>query len=795
MKKLIIILQLILTANLLTGQIINIPSDYPTIQQGINSANNGDTVLVDTGTYVENLNFNGKNITVASYFLTTLDTAFISQTLIDGNNSGSVVTFENSEDSTSILCGFSITNGGDVWFGGGIFCHYSSPTIVNLIISNNSAIQFGGGIYCYYSNSNIKYSTIKNNEAWAFDTGESGGGIYCEYSDPKLYHLTISNNSSVFGGGISCNYSDPYIVGTFISENEAKDGGGIYLNHSEPTIQDGVMVNNYADYKGGGISCQGYSDPILHDVEIINNEADRGGGMNCYLNSDPSLINVRIINNTALLQGGGFYCTENSSLVFDNENRCNIYLNSSLEGNDIYSESIIDVIADTFSVINPTDYHLAPIYNYSYDILNEKLNQIDADLFVSPDGSNENSGLSANDPLRNIQYAFSVQRVDSTHKNIIKLLEGVYSQSTNGETFPIDLPDYYSLIGVSSPETIIDAESVDKVFRIFDNSYNFISDFTITGGSGGSNQGGGIQCWNSNPTLQNLKITDNSASQGAGIWITQSNSKLSNVVLINNSAGQYGGGILSSNSNLLFYNTTLSNNSAQDHGGAINCSSNSNILLLNTIIWDNSPNEVYFNANGEPNSLDVSWSNIHGGENGIITNGNGTVNWLEGNIDDDPLFVGSGANPFELSIGSPCIDTGITDTSGLNLPNTDIVLNKRIWDGDNNGTAIIDMGAYEFGSIPVGVYQFEVRNLKFNFNCYPNPFSDFLIIEYSLHLSGLVSLTINDVNGTKLKTIFSKFKQKGNHSYQWNTGGLKKGVYFCKLKTNNGIQTRKIIKL
>lgn len=56
---------------------IHIPADYPTIQQGINVAFNGDTVLVEPGTYNENINFGGKNITVASEFLITLYTAYI----------------------------------------------------------------------------------------------------------------------------------------------------------------------------------------------------------------------------------------------------------------------------------------------------------------------------------------------------------------------------------------------------------------------------------------------------------------------------------------------------------------------------------------------------------------------------------------------------------------------------------------------------------------------------------------------------------------------------------------------
>lgn len=135
------------------AEIIHIPVDFSSIQVGINTASAGDTVLVDPGMYVENINFIGNNITVASLYLTTQDTSYISETIIDGNQNGSVVTFENGEDSTAVLCGFTLINGSTV-FGGGICCKYSSsPRLENVIISDNNASHSGGGIYCKYSSS------------------------------------------------------------------------------------------------------------------------------------------------------------------------------------------------------------------------------------------------------------------------------------------------------------------------------------------------------------------------------------------------------------------------------------------------------------------------------------------------------------------------------------------------------------------------------------------------------------------------------------------------------------------
>ena len=106
-------------------------NDYTTIQLGIDGANSGDTLIVDAGTYYENINFNGMNIVLASHFLLTLDSAYIDSTIIDGNNNGSVVTFNNGEDSTAILSGFTITNG-LAQKGGGVYIS-SNIKITNCI--------------------------------------------------------------------------------------------------------------------------------------------------------------------------------------------------------------------------------------------------------------------------------------------------------------------------------------------------------------------------------------------------------------------------------------------------------------------------------------------------------------------------------------------------------------------------------------------------------------------------------------------------------------------------------------
>ncbi len=335
MKTLILIFVLLVTT-CLYSTIINIPADQPTIQAGINVAVNGDTVLVQSGTYLENINYNGKNITIASLFLTTQDTTYISQTIIDGNQNGCVVTFESGEDSTAVLCGFTITNGYAI-NGGGIWCSNSNPVIRNNIIVGNSTTFDGAGIFIIGEAApTVVWNIIKNNnseEGW-------GGGIYIyDGSSPYISRNVIIDNGQVnshirqkhdileklhdnseqviiegkvcysqridytrlvSGGGILItNYgglpTSPIIVNNTIDGNIASNfGGGIYCNNASPDIRNNIITSNI-DY---GVYIQGDSLEISFN-DVWNNMFEYGGlvieGMG-NIHDDPLFVDPSMKN-------------------------------------------------------------------------------------------------------------------------------------------------------------------------------------------------------------------------------------------------------------------------------------------------------------------------------------------------------------------------------------------------------------------------------------------------------------------------------------------------------------------
>jgi predicted outer membrane repeat protein len=630
-----------------------------------------------------------------------------------------------------------------------------------------------------------------------------GGGIYCYSSGLTLKDLLITGNTANYsGGGLASTFCNPVIENCDIIANSACGyGGGIVFESSEPFLQNVRVSDNYTSTSGGGIYCEDFSQLTMK--------------------------NVSIIRNTALELGGGIcsrYSYQNCELLFDETDRCNIFLNRAAEGGDIYFSGTAHVVVDTFTVMNPMKFHALPLGNFTFDIQNSFFEQENSDLYVSPGGDNSKSGLSETEALKNIYAAAMKIKTDSLSPNTIHLLEGTYRSSSSAELFPLFLPEYTSLKAASSGSVILDAEQQNTVVRLINKSGISLSGMTIKGGL--SLFGGGINCDGSKLTLKDVVTSENTAWRGGGIFVANSQLSIQDAFVRNNSSKEWNGSspeaagiylssssaviknsVVSDNkalgvtnsgqgmgldciySELLIQNSTLTGNAADDYGyqrpAGISLYE-SKPVIINSIIFGNYPDEILVKAIEQPNTLTVSYSDIRGGVDEIVTVGEyNVINWLDGNINEEPVFVGEGLHPFFLSSISPCINTGTPDTTGMNLPLTDIAGHPRIFNER------IDMGAYEWNNVGISDFGFLISD--FGFEVFPNPFRETTNFYLKLQKAAQVKVSVFNNLGQLVDVPVEALFPEGEHTVSWKPGELPEGIYLCRMQSGTQTATSKIL--
>lgn len=359
----------------------------------------------------------------------------------------------------------------------------------------------------------------------------------------------------------------------------------------------------------------------------------------------------------------------------------------------------------------------------------------------------------------------------SVDADTVLVQPGVYYENINYNGKLITIGSLFLMTQDPSylASTIIDGSSSERVviFWSGEDATTVLSGFTITNGS--SSYGAGIYCNAANPTLKNLIVTENTCTTGGGgVSCYNASPTIKNATLINNHTDGQGGAIYCyGNSNPLIENVTISDNTANVGGGIRSQSSAPS--LINCIMWNNSPEEIYIHSD----SITVSYSDIEGGEAGIVINNNGTVNWLDGNIDEDPLFVDAGNGDYNLTEGSPCIDAG-DPSSPL----------------DPDGTTA-DMGAWFYNQVSA-IEENEIQNVKFNLSNYPNPFNPLTTIKFDIKENEIGVLKIFNIKG---QLIESHQFEAGEHNFQWDASSMSSGVYLYQLQTENTTVNKKMLLL
>ncbi len=239
------------------------PGDFNNIQAAIDDANDGDTIIVQPGIYVEDINFSGKNIV-----LTSINPDYwnvVAATIIDGNNLDSVVTFAGTENATCVLSGFTIQNGyqdSDLIKGGGGICggsetNHTHATIRDNIITRNFAWDGGGLSRC---GGLIEKNIITNNYArwW-----QGGGGLY-QCNGFIRNNIITDNNADGCESAGALSYCDAFIENNTIAYNFSQGVGVVAYGHG--TIRNCIIWGNspQATWPTPSFSCTDI-DPCFAD--------------------------------------------------------------------------------------------------------------------------------------------------------------------------------------------------------------------------------------------------------------------------------------------------------------------------------------------------------------------------------------------------------------------------------------------------------------------------------------------------------------------------------------------------
>ncbi len=295
--------------------------DFPTIQDAVDAALDGDVILLADGTFMGNgnrdIDYRGKAIVIES------QNGQPDVCVIDCQGSEAEqhrgFSFHSGEGSESILREITITGGYSTeWRGGGGICcdSVSSPRIMDCVFTENHA-SIGAGI-CLVND-----------------------------SSPEIIDCVFHGNTAGSGGGIAGVHWDsaPTITGCVFSSNSTDYGGGVYFDTAAPTLVDCVFRDNRAEQHGGGLFfMECFMLPAIVDCVISRNSAGSHGGGMYLIYASPALSGCVIAENVSDGTGGGMRVEDSYSLAVTD---CTLHANSAASGGGIALHDTEPVLENT----------------------------------------------------------------------------------------------------------------------------------------------------------------------------------------------------------------------------------------------------------------------------------------------------------------------------------------------------------------------------------------------------------------------------------------------------------------
>lgn len=715
---------------------VKVPTTFASIQAAIDAAPALATFEVLAGEYPENIDFLGKHLEVSA-------PDGPGETHITGQTAGSLVTFRLGESAPTRLSGFTLS-GGTAANGGGLLVIDASPALANLIIRDNVSSSSGGGVYIR-GNPSFTDVQILGNQA---GEGATGGGIYLASGTPSFRRLLVAGNVAQTGGGLYVASGSPLFENALLAGNQAALGGGAAVSGADSHVEF-VSSTFHANSSGGGAGLVSIGATVkVRSCQITGNTGPVGAGV---LSREDGIVQLSYSN--VWSNHGSNYSIETPDQTGFDGNVSQDPHYESFSDDGIWSNDDLHLRPDSPlrtagapDLLNSDGSPSEPgVYGGPYA---DRIYYQDLDQDGMYDGWEDLRGLNStrqdgnedpdSDTLNNLaefEIATHPQRIDSDGDSLLdpdEVLAGsdptdffspnatvlvtdffdsiqeALNAARDGVTLEVSEGVYKELLdfrgkavtlrAIGRPEkTVLDGAGSGPVvvFRSGEPRETVLEGFSITGGF--APDGGGIRIFQSSPTLHRLIVAENQAENtGGGISASYSNALISNSLIVSNTAKE-GGGIAGRSSSFELIHLTVAYNTVTGGGAGVSCIEICSPTLLNSI--------VSFNTGSNSGGINIILPGVLVFENNDVfqnlpTDYNGIVSQTgrKGNISVNPLFVNGTAvyedADFQLLPESPCVDGG-QDVSKRSIPE-DIHTVPRPFDGNQDGSAEPDMGAYEY---------------------------------------------------------------------------------------------------
>jgi hypothetical protein len=732
--KQIAILSILLST--LSATTINIPSDYETIQEGIDASVDGDTVLIAQGTYTENLILE-KEIVLASHAINDdlesdwLNNENINETIISGTpepidpDYGSCLVIRDGNIAPTIL-GFT--------FQDGIGTAMVENDTCELVLQRPE--RSGGAILIFKAYPTIMYNRFINNGSTQADSANgsiaiTNGGAIAQFSDEDVEFDEDRNNARRIRHSSRDIPEELNIQNNYFENNSSGDGKNFYSRGYDGSIDVSYSIFDDIDCESNSVNEFVLKSREKEAAYIQNNISG-----NC-IEGNSFYVSMDGNNNNSGTESEPFKTIGHAlSLVRDDTTiTTTIYVR---EG--VYSPS---TTGEQFPIVLPDNVHLIGD-NRENSILDAEADSIKQRRVIKIEDCENVKVANLTITGGNIESAGCIGGggILMTHPDLA--YDGPMSSST---------PVLENLIITGNHAAAGGGVSIWR------QSGPVLSDIIIHENTA-KKYGGGLMIFTSVASVTDVIVSGNNCnvdgSFGGGIVMNFSGATMTNVTVTDNTAS-FGGGVSVGNSDATLTHVTVSGNTATTSGGGFLSTPYSNNTLTNSIIWDNSPESIYAFA-----TTTISYSDIQGGWGG------------EGNIDADPLFCNPDSSDFTLAENSPCVGTG---ESGVNM-------------------GAFGVGCEAILSTDKDVIPLKYL-LHQN---YPNPFNPVTTLRYNLPEDGLINIAIYDIMGRVVKTLINGSQTAGYKSTQWNATNnagepVSAGVYLYTIQAGEFRQTKKMVLL